>query len=1812
MSSTTATPPGRIIAVGTRDADIIGFDPARDKLDFGDVSVHNFIVVDTPTGVGFMDPWSGETIIIQGVSLGQLTIDSFTPIQNDHLRQCLSGALAWEHGVTPAANTVYARSHELGQVDRVAFNPATDKVDFRFYGSREQISMTDGAEGVIIANAGTGQALILLGVTRAQLTVQNFIFYPAEVREDRVHLQLGFGPVPDSQVKPQGVAIAGTNAWPSAAGPGAPPSGAEGETFVIDWKHGVHTTLDFDPAADKLDFGWFKDYEITLTEANGSTIITIEGNRQSYTLAGVALGELSMGNIVARDPALRAEWQAALDAAPPPPVLPKLSVSDAVVTEGDTGTAALSFTVSLSAAATGTVRVSYSTLNGSARAEDDYTPAIGTLTFAPGETRKTVTVNVLGDRLVELEESLTLQLSAPVGAEILDGSGTGRIRDNDVDPAPGTPPSISIVDYVTTEGDVELTHMRVVLNLSKASSVPVTVRYTSEDITADGDVDYEVLSGLVTFAPGETRQTIHAHINGDRLVEATETYRIRLSEPTNATIADGVGIVTITNDDTLALPTLSIADASITEGNSGNKVLALTVTLSAPASGPVTVAYATADGTARAGSDHTAKSGTLSFAAGETRKTIQLVVRGDTAVEGNESFAVRLSNASGATIADGEALATILDDDAAPLPGLSIADASITEGNSGSRVMSLTVTLSAPASGPVTVAYATADDTATAGSDYTASSGTLSFAAGETSKTIQVTIAGDRVHEANERFKVTLGSASGATIADGEAIATITNDDAAPLPSLSIADASITEGNSGTKVMALTVTLSAPATGPVTVAYATADGTALAGSDYTASSGTLSFAAGETSKTIQVVVRGDAAVEGNESFAVRLSNPSGATLGDGAATATITNDDSAAPPPAGGAGLEYSVASAWNGGFTATMTVEAGGTALNGWTAQFRAPFTISNIWNAEIVSHVGDLYVVRNLSHNARVPAGGETSFGFQASGGSPQAVSGLVLNGTPVVSQPSLSIADASLAEGASGNANMAFTVSLSAASATPVTVNYATSNGTATAGSDYTAKTGSLTFAAGETSKTIQVAITGDRVVEANESFNLTLSGASGASIADGQAVGTIVNDDQGPALPRLSVGDAAVTEGAAGTTNLNFQVTLSAAASAPVTVNWATANGTATAGSDYTAASGTLTFAAGETSKTVTVAVRGDTAVEANETLSLTLSNAAGASIGTGTGTGTIRNDDLPGISIRDISVQEGNAGEGGGWLSTRGNQIVDASGQAVQIAGVNWFGFEGDNMSPNGLWTRGYKEMMQQMVELDFNTIRLPFSSEALHSTSPARGIDYSQNPDLRGLTPLQVMDKILAHAEEIGLKVILDHHRSDAGAGTSPNGLWYDDRYTEAAWIDDWQMLAERYADNTAVIGADLHNEPHAGSWGGGGARDWAAAAERAGNAIGEVNPNWLIFVEGVGSYQGNNYWWGGNLMGVRDRPIELDVPNKLVYSPHDYPNSVYAQPWFQGPDFPGNLPAKFDQMWGYIFKEGIAPIYLGEFGTKLTDPKDAPWLEAITSYLSGDFDNNGTNDLASGQLGISWTYWSWNPNSGDTGGILKDDWRSVHEEKLAYLRPITFDMPEGGGGTAEARFEVSLSAPATEAVSVAWRTVAGTAGAADFTAAQGSVNFAVGEQTKVIRIAITGDALDEANEGFTIQLSNPVGASITRGTATATILDDDPAAAGGGLTLQGTSLADRLSGGTAADAIFGRGGNDILTGGGGADRFHFTPGEPGRDTITDFNALDGGAAEGDRLVIAAPAVGQFVYLGDAASPAASTTARRGERAMPC
>jgi len=344
-----------------------------------------------------------------------------------------------------------------------------------------------------------------------------------------------------------------------------------------------------------------------------------------------------------------------------------------------------------------------------------------------------------------------------------------------------------------------------------------------------------------------------------------------------------------------------------------------------------------------------------------------------------------------------------------------------------------------------------------------------------------------------------------------------------------------------------------------------------------------------------------------------------------------------------------------------------------------------------------------------------------------------------------------------------------------------------------------------------------------------------------------------------------------------------------------------------------------------------------------------------------------------------------------YLHTQGNQIVDANGNQVILTGINWFGLETESYAPHGLWARSWQSILDQIVELGFNTIRLPYSNQLFDASSVPNGINYELNPDLKGLSGSEVMDKIIAGAGERGLKVILDRHRPDSH---SQSELWYTPEYSEERWISDWVMLAKRYLGSDTVIGMDLHNEPHGrATWGSDDpATDWRLAAERAGNAILKVNPHLLILVQGVEQFQGDWYWWGGNLMGAREYPIRLDVPDQLVYSTHVYGPGVYPQPWFSDPTFPNNMPEIWDRHWGYLIREGIAPVVTGEFGGRsVGEDKEGVWQRTLVDYMRKNQ--------------VSYFYWTLNPNSGDTGGILLDDWQSVDPKKEALLSGYQFPL---------------------------------------------------------------------------------------------------------------------------------------------------------------------------------------------------------------
>lgn len=346
---------------------------------------------------------------------------------------------------------------------------------------------------------------------------------------------------------------------------------------------------------------------------------------------------------------------------------------------------------------------------------------------------------------------------------------------------------------------------------------------------------------------------------------------------------------------------------------------------------------------------------------------------------------------------------------------------------------------------------------------------------------------------------------------------------------------------------------------------------------------------------------------------------------------------------------------------------------------------------------------------------------------------------------------------------------------------------------------------------------------------------------------------------------------------------------------------------------------------------------------------------------------------------------GGGGGGSGYLHTSGSQLVDENGQPVRLTGLSWFGMETDWYAPHGLDRQPLSWMLDQIQQQGFNAIRIPYCNQMLDSTSMPQHIDYTKSPELQGKKPLEVLDKIIEGAAARKLRIILDRHRPD---NSTQSALWYTGQYTEQRWIDDWKTLATRYKGNSTVVGFDLHNEPHDNAtWGSGDMNtDWRLAAERAGNAIQAINPDVLIIVEGIQNVNNQYYWWGGNLMAAGANPVRLTVANRVVYSPHDYPASVSGQQWFSDPSYPSNLPAVWDKYWGYLIKQNIAPVWIGEFGTKYETQSDQQWLGALASYIIANK--------------VNFSYWCWNPDSGDTGGILKDDWTTIQTQKMAVISP--------------------------------------------------------------------------------------------------------------------------------------------------------------------------------------------------------------------
>ena len=342
-------------------------------------------------------------------------------------------------------------------------------------------------------------------------------------------------------------------------------------------------------------------------------------------------------------------------------------------------------------------------------------------------------------------------------------------------------------------------------------------------------------------------------------------------------------------------------------------------------------------------------------------------------------------------------------------------------------------------------------------------------------------------------------------------------------------------------------------------------------------------------------------------------------------------------------------------------------------------------------------------------------------------------------------------------------------------------------------------------------------------------------------------------------------------------------------------------------------------------------------------------------------------------------------------------------QDVMIKGVNWFGFETDLYCVHGLWQVSFALLLSFIKKNNFNAIRVPISLELTYNLDnyKVRSINTAVNPGMDQWTSGKMLDYLVSESKKQNILIMLDMHRLTANGPITP--LWYDNTYSEQKVIDGWKILVSRYKNYNNVFAADLKNEPHdSASWGTGNlATDWNSAAERIGNEILKINPKLLIFVEGVQNYKGQNSWWGGNVAGALDKPVILSVPNKLVYSPHVYGPSVFNQNYFSDPNFPNNMYPIWDNDFGVVAKNNIAPVIIGEFGGWMnSENKDDIWQQKIGDYILANK--------------LSFFYWCLPGTSVDTGGLLENDWVTPVQKKLDLLNriapnPTIFDLSSGG-----------------------------------------------------------------------------------------------------------------------------------------------------------------------------------------------------------
>jgi uncharacterized repeat protein (TIGR01451 family) len=862
-----------------------------------------------------------------------------------------------------------------------------------------------------------------------------------------------------------------------------------------------------------------------------------------------------------------------------------------------------------------------------------------------------ITINVTPTTAGLVTNTATISRIGP------DGSDANNRVEQTISVVPAV--ALSIAQTATNEGP---TTLALQIRINQPSTAPVSFEFRTESGSAAGGADFVMTNGTFTLPAGTTNGVLPVTILDDALDETNETFYLALTNVVNAAPQLTRYPLTIIDND--ASPTVSIGDASLTEGDAGNAEARFPVQLSAASEAHITLNYNTSPGTALAGSDFILTNGLLNFPAGVTNAEIVVLVRSDLLDELDEAFSVNLFGATNVALLDSVGTGTIIDDD--PLPSLRVLDANFVERNTTSTQF-VTVELSAVSGLTVNVGYASSSGTAISGSDFVAAPGTLTFSPGTVTRTIPVNVLGDTNDEGNEYFSILLNNPLRASIGDGTAVVTLLNDDAPP----GDADHFTWEVISNPQYLdgPFTATITArnfagqPATnfaGPVSITATSQQAVAVVPN----SSGP--FVGGVWSGEISVL---------EPAMAVRLSasDSSGHTGQSNPFDVMATNDIAllmAANP------TSVTVADTLHFLLIVTNTgpESATGVVLSNTlppSVQFIAAIasqgTCSNAGNL-IVCHFGtlpgsssatvDLNVVPQMAHlltNFASVHRTETDRYYPNNAASVVA---------QALSAPSINISNIVVIEPDIGSVVAVFGVFLSQPSSRAVSMEFATQ--TAEAGlEDFVPRSGLLIIPPGQTNAIVEVSVLGDLIDEPTESFALTLFNATNGVLASGIGYGQI--QDQDPS-PQLAVNDLTVAEGNPPDVSVaTFTISLTRPSAFPVSAVIATQNGTGLAGADYVATNAVIVLPAGTTTANFAVKVVPDFLDENDETFSVTLSSATNATLADFRGVATIADDDSPPVILfSDVSILEGNSGSTTGAMTIT---LSQPSGRTVTVGYV---------------------------------------------------------------------------------------------------------------------------------------------------------------------------------------------------------------------------------------------------------------------------------------------------------------------------------------------------------------------------------------------------------------------------------------------------------------------------------------------------------------------------------------------------------------